>query len=65
MVLMFHLQLNLMSMQKSAILILFLILGISNHYAWNNNFSPTDKTQSTFSISTIDNRFDVGLVYQT
>jgi hypothetical protein len=38
---------------------------VSNHYAWNNNFSPTDKLQSTFSISTDDNRFDVGLVYQT
>lgn len=37
----------------------------TNHYAWNNNFSPTDKFQSTFSISTTDNRFDIGLVYQT
>jgi hypothetical protein len=38
---------------------------LSNHYAWNNNFSPTDKFQSMFSVSTIDNRFDAGLVYQS
>jgi hypothetical protein len=37
---------------------------LSNHYAWKNNFSPTDKIQSTFSIATTDNRFDVGVVYQ-
>jgi hypothetical protein len=38
---------------------------VSNHYTWNNNFSPTDKFQSTISISTADDRFDVGVVYQT
>lgn len=38
---------------------------LSNHYAWTNHFSPTDKFQSTFSISTADNRFDIGVVYQT
>lgn len=37
---------------------------ISNHYIWNNNFSPTDKQQALFSISTADNRFDIGVVYQ-
>ncbi len=37
----------------------------TNHYAWNNNFSPTDKLQGAFSISTADNRFNVGVVYQT
>ena len=36
----------------------------SNHYAWNNNFSPIDKQQALFSISTDDNRFDMGIVYQ-
>ena len=40
-------------------------IWLSNHYAWNNNFSPTDKLQSTFSIATTDNRFDIGVVYQT
>lgn len=38
---------------------------LTNHYAWNNNFSPTDKFQSTFSIATTNNRFDIGVVYQT
>lgn len=37
---------------------------LSNHYAWNNNFSPIDKQQALFSISTDDNRFDIGVVYQ-
>jgi hypothetical protein len=37
----------------------------TNHYSWNNNFSPTDKFQSTFSIATTDHRFDVGVVFQT
>ncbi len=37
---------------------------ISNHYIWTNNFAPTDKFQSVISISTSDNRFDIGLVYQ-
>ena len=37
---------------------------VSNHYVWNNNFSPIDKQQALFSISTEDNRFDVGMVYQ-
>lgn len=37
---------------------------VSNHYAWSNRFSPTDKIQSILSISTTDNRFDVGVVYQ-
>jgi hypothetical protein len=37
---------------------------VSNHYVWNNNFSPIDKQQALFSISTNDNRFDVGVVYQ-
>ncbi len=36
----------------------------SNHYIWKNNFSPTDKTQAILSISTIDNRFDMGVVFQ-
>jgi len=36
----------------------------SNHYIWKNNFSPTDKTQALLSLSTTDNRFDVGIVYQ-
>lgn len=40
-------------------------IWLSNHYAWHNNFSPTDKFQSTFSIATTDNRFDIGVVYQT
>ncbi|MBI3520414.1 MAG: hypothetical protein HY062_13825 [Bacteroidetes bacterium] len=38
---------------------------LTNHYAWSNHFSPTDKLQSVFSISTTDNRFDMGIVYQT
>ncbi|MDF2452755.1 MAG: hypothetical protein K0S26_2259 [Bacteroidota bacterium] len=38
---------------------------LTNHYAWNNNFSPTDKLQSVFSISTLDDRFDMGVVYQS
>jgi hypothetical protein len=38
---------------------------LSNHFAWNNNFSPTDKIQSMFSVSTIDNGFDAGIVYQS
>jgi hypothetical protein len=38
---------------------------ISNHYTWTNNFSPTDKFQSTISLSTADNRFEIGAVYQT
>ncbi len=37
---------------------------VSNHYVWNNNFSPIDKQQALFSISTNDNRFDIGVVYQ-
>lgn len=37
---------------------------LSNHYAWNNNFSPTDKQQALFSISTSDNRFDIGVINQ-
>ncbi|MBL7934417.1 MAG: hypothetical protein JNM51_01260 [Bacteroidia bacterium] len=38
---------------------------LSNHYSWRNQFSPTDKFQSTFSIATLDNRFDAGVVYQS
>jgi hypothetical protein len=38
---------------------------VSNHYSWINHFSPTDKFQSTFSISTTDDRFSIGVVYQT
>jgi len=38
---------------------------VSNHYIWTNNFSPTDKFQSTLSVSTTDNRFDIGVVYQS
>ena len=36
----------------------------SNHIRWNNNFSPTDKLQGRFSISTANNRFDVGVLAQ-
>ena len=38
---------------------------VSNHYIWTNHFSPTDKFQSTISVSTTDNRFDAGVVYQS
>jgi len=38
---------------------------LTNHYAWNNQFVPTDKMQSTLSMATVDNRFDIGVVYQT
>jgi hypothetical protein len=38
---------------------------VSNHYMWNNQFSPTDKIQSIISISTTDNRFDMGVIYQS
>lgn len=38
---------------------------VSNHYIWTNHFSPTDKFQSTVSVSTTDNRFDMGVVYQS
>ena len=37
----------------------------SNHYAWSNNFSPTDKQEAEIKINTTDNRFDVGIVYQS
>jgi hypothetical protein len=37
---------------------------LSNHYVWTNHFSPIDKQQAMFSISTLNNRFDVGIVYQ-
>lgn len=35
-----------------------------NHFAWRNNFSPTDKTQGIISVSTADNRFDLGVLVQ-
>jgi hypothetical protein len=35
-----------------------------NHVAWRNNFSPTDKTQGILSISTADNRFEIGALVQ-
>lgn len=38
---------------------------VSNHYIWTNQFSPTDKFQSVMSIATTDNRFDMGVVYQS
>lgn len=38
---------------------------LSNHYEWTNHFLPTEKIQSIFSINTTDNRFDVGVVYQS
>ena len=37
---------------------------VSNHYIWTNKFLPTEKTQSILSLSTTDNRFDIGVVYQ-
>ena len=37
---------------------------MSNHYTWAHNFSPTDKIQSVLSVSTSDNRFDIGIVFQ-
>ena len=37
---------------------------LSNHYAWSHDFSPTDKQEAEVSLSTTDNRFDIGLVYQ-
>ncbi|MES2567689.1 MAG: putative porin [Bacteroidota bacterium] len=37
---------------------------VSNHYIWNNTFSPIDKFQSTMSLSTADDRFDIGIVSQ-
>lgn len=37
---------------------------LSNHFIWNNNFSPTDKQQATITIGSIDNRFNIGMVYQ-
>jgi hypothetical protein len=36
-----------------------------NHFIWRNNFSPTDKTQAIISISTADNRFDMGVLVQS
>lgn len=36
----------------------------SNNFVWNNQFSPTDKTQGLFSISTMDNRFEMGALAQ-
>ncbi len=36
----------------------------SNNFRWNNHFSPTDKMQGLFSISTEDNRFDIGVLAQ-
>lgn len=36
----------------------------SNHYQWQNSFSPIDKQQAKLSFSTSDNRFEVGFVFQ-
>ncbi len=36
----------------------------SNNFVWNNNFSPTDKVQAQFNISTADSRFDMGVLVQ-
>lgn len=36
----------------------------SNHYIWNNSFIPTQQQQAIFNISTLNNRFDMGVLYQ-
>ncbi|MES2761150.1 MAG: putative porin, partial [Bacteroidota bacterium] len=38
---------------------------ISNHYSWINNFSPTDKFQSTLSVSTANDRFSIGVISES
>lgn len=35
-----------------------------NNFVWTNQFSPTDKTQAIVSLSTADNRFDMGVLVQ-
>lgn len=38
---------------------------LSNHFAWNNNFKPVNKFQSTFSITTSRNTLELGIIYQS
>ena len=37
----------------------------SNHYAWSNSFVPVQKQQILFKVSTVNNRFDMGILYQS
>lgn len=36
----------------------------SNHFQWNYSFKPIEKTQSEFSVSSQDKRFELGIIGQ-
>lgn len=40
-------------------------LWYSNHFQWQNNFSPTDKFQNQLSLCTKDGRFQIGAITQS
>lgn len=37
----------------------------SNHFVWNNSFVPTEKMQAQASIGTMNNRFEMGALFQS